>query len=381
MTRITGNWLSTAATQAVFDALEATGETAYFVGGCVRNALLDAPVADIDITTAATPDRVSAAAKAADLKVIPTGIEHGTVTVVSGGIAHEITTFRADVDTDGRHANVAFSTSMQVDAARRDFTMNALYADRHGAVSDPVGGLPDLHARRLRFIGDAKARIAEDYLRILRFFRFHAWYGDAAQGLDPDGLAACAAGADGLAQLSAERVGAEMKKLLAAPDPAPAVAAMAQTGILARVMTGADAKALPILVHLEAGRAPRMTRRAVCLGGLGLKEQWRLSNADATEIALLRDLIGADMGLAEIAYRHGAARALDIALLRGALFEQPLSAGMDDDIAAGAGAVFPVKAADLMPQVTGPALGARLKELEARWIASGFTLGKAELLR
>ena len=125
-----------------------------------------------------------------------------------------------------------------------------------------------MHARRLRFIGDAKARIAEDYLRILRFFRFHAWYGDAAQGLDADGLAACAAGADGLVQLSAERVGAEMKKLLAAPDPAPAVAAMAQAGILARVMTGADAKALPILVHLEAGRAPRMTRRAALLDGL-----------------------------------------------------------------------------------------------------------------
>ena len=380
MTVVTGNWLHAPATQAVFDALETTGYPGYFVGGCVRNALLDAPVADIDITTAATPDMVSKAAESAGLKVVPTGVDHGTVTVVSDGIPHEVTTFRRDVGTDGRHAEVAFSTSMKEDAARRDFTMNALYADRHGEVTDPVGGLPDLEARRLRFIGDAEARIAEDYLRILRFFRFHAWYGDMAQGLDAEGLAACAAGADGLKQLSAERVGSEMKKLLRAPDPSPSVAAMAQAGILARVMPGADAKALPILVHLEAGQAPRMARRVACLGGGELKEPWRLSKSEATEISLLRDLIGAGTGLAEIAYRHGADTAHDLALLRGALFEQPLPDGMEKDIAAGAKALFPVKAADLMPEFEGPALGAKLKDLETRWIASGFALTKAELL-
>lgn len=380
MTMITGDWLLAPATQAVFDAVETTGHQGYFVGGCLRNALLGTPVSDIDMATAATPDAVSAAAENAGLKVVPTGIEHGTVTVVSGGVPHEITTFRRDVETDGRHADVAFSTSMEDDAARRDFTMNALYADRNGAVTDPVGGLPDLDARRVRFIGDAEARIAEDYLRILRFFRFHAWYGDVSQGLDADGLAACAAAADGLEQLSAERIGAEMTKLLNAPDPSPAIAAMAQAGILARVMPGADAKALPILVHIEDGQDPNMARRAACLGGEGLKEQWRLSNAVAAEIALLRDLIGADTGLAEIAYRHGANTARDVALLRGALFEQPLPDAMQREIAAGAGAVFPVKAADLMPEFDGPALGAKLKELETRWIASGFVLTKAELL-
>ena len=380
MTVVTGNWLHAPATQAVFDALETTGHPGYFVGGCVRNALLDAPVADIDITTAATPDMVSKAAESAGLKVVPTGIDHGTVTVVSGGTPHEITTFRRDVGTDGRHAEVAFSTSMKEDAARRDFTMNALYADRHGEVTDPVGGLPDLEARRLRFIGDAEVRIAEDYLRILRFFRFHAWYGDMAQGLDAEGLAACAAGADGLKQLSAERVGSEMKKLLRAPDPSPSVAAMAQAGLLARVMPGADAKALPILVHLEAGQAPSMARRVACLGGGELKEPWRLSKTEATEISVLRGLIGAGTGLAEIAYRHGADTAHDVALLRGALFEQPLPDGMEKDIAAGAKALFPVKATDLMPEFEGPALGAKLKDLETRWIASGFALTKAALL-
>ena len=380
MTVVSGDWLTEAATQVVFDALEAAGHTGYFVGGCVRNALLDAPVADVDITTAATPDLVSAAATAAGLKVVPTGIDHGTVTVVSDGIPHEITTFRRDVETDGRHAQVAFSTSLEEDAARRDFTMNALYADRHGEVTDPVGGLPDLKARRLRFIGDADARIAEDYLRILRFFRFHAWYGDVEQGLDADGLAACAAGADGLGQLSAERIGSEMKKLLRAPDPSPSVAAMAHAGILARVMPGANAEALPILVHLEAGQAPRLARRVACLGGEDLKELWRLSKAEAKETSLLRNLIGEDTGLAEIAYRHGADSALDVALLRGALFEQPLSNQTQDSIAKGAEAKFPVKAADLT-KYEGPELGAKLKELEASWIASGFALTKAELLR
>jgi poly(A) polymerase len=381
MTMITGEWLTLPATQAVFDVLEATGHQGYFVGGCVRNALLNAPVADIDITSAATPDAVSSAAKDAGLKVIPTGIDHGTVTVISGGIPHEITTYRRDIETDGRHAEVAFSSSMKEDAARRDFTINALYADRHGVVSDPMGGLPDLEARRFKFIGDADARIAEDYLRILRFFRFHAWYGDPALGLDVDALAACAAGADGLEGLSAERVGAEMKKLLRAPDPAPAVATMAQSGILARVMTGADTKALPILVHLEADREPNLARRVTCLGGQNLKEQWRLSNSEASEIDLLRDLIGASAGLAEVAYRHGAGTAWDAALLRGALFEQPLEVGTDAKIDAGVQAVFPVKAADLMPKFEGPALGARLKELETRWIDEGFTPSKSELLK
>ncbi|MEP3347068.1 MAG: CCA tRNA nucleotidyltransferase [Litoreibacter sp.] len=380
MTRITGNWIDTPATQAVFDLLETTGHQGYFVGGCVRNALLGVSVSDIDITSAATPDLVVNAAKDAGLKVIPTGIDHGTVTVMSGDIAHEITTFRRDVETDGRHAEVAFSASMEEDAARRDFTVNALYADRTGVVFDPVDGLPDLDARRFKFIGDADARIAEDYLRILRFFRFHAWYGDAAAGLDANALAACAAGVDGLEGLSGERVGSEMLKLLRAPDPAPAMAAMAQAGVLARVMMGADAKALPILVHLEAGRAPSAARRVACVGGFGLKEAWRLSNAEANRIDALRGMVGDITGLPEIAYRHDETLAWDVALLRGALFEQPLAPDTDVLIERGAKASFPVKANDLMPKFEGPALGAKLKDLEARWIASGFGLSKSELL-
>ena len=261
-------WLEDPVTRAVCRALTGPGHQALFVGGCVRNALLGRPVADIDIATDATPEEVTALAGAAGLHPVPTGIEHGTVTVVAEGRPFEVTTFRRDVETFGRRAVVAYTRDIAEDAARRDFTMNALYAGPDGTVVDPLGGLPDLLARRVRFVGDPAARIAEDYLRILRFFRIHAWYGDPASGLDADGLAACAAAQGGLARLSRERVGAETAKLLAAADPAPAVAAMAAAGILARVLPGADATPLAALVHLEGLR--QATRRA----GNAVSRRW-----------------------------------------------------------------------------------------------------------
>ncbi|CAN0587043.1 unnamed protein product, partial [Ectocarpus sp. 12 AP-2014] len=190
-------------------------------------------------------------ARVAGLKPVPTGIDHGTVTVVADHDPFEITTFRRDVETDGRRAVVAFADTLDEDAKRRDFTMNALYARIDGTVIDPLGGLPDLRARRVRFIGDATDRIREDYLRSLRFFRFHAWYGNPDNGMDSDALAAIASHLDGLESLSRERVGAEMVKLLAARDPAPAVAAMRATGVLGRLLPGADDRALAPLIHLE----------------------------------------------------------------------------------------------------------------------------------
>ena len=228
--RVSGDWIDTPATQAVCHAIEGAGHQALFVGGCVRNALLGRPVSDIDIATDADPHTVSDIAEKAGFKVAPTGIDHGTVTVIAQGIPHEVTTFRQDIETDGRRAVVAYSPHIEDDAARRDFTMNALYARRDGTVIDPLGGLPDLLARRLRFVGDADARIREDYLRILRFFRFHAIYGDPEGGIDAEGLAACARHAPAISGLSAERIGAEMRKLLAAEDPAPSVAAMERAG-------------------------------------------------------------------------------------------------------------------------------------------------------
>lgn len=381
--RITEAWLTGAAPQAVGAMLEGGGHQAWFVGGCVRNALIGAPITDIDITTDATPERVTALAKAAGFHPVPTGFDHGTVTVVVKGAPFEVTTFRRDVETDGRRAVVAYAGTIEEDAHRRDFTMNALYADRAGVITDPLGGLPDLEARRVRFIDDAHDRIREDYLRILRFFRFHAWYGDPEQGLDAEALAAIAELSAGLETLSRERVGAETKKLLAAPDPGPSVAAMVASGVLARVLPGADARALPVLVHHEQslGVAPDPMRRLACLGGDDHMDRLRLSKAEARHLDRLRASIASTAGPAELGYRLGAEEGRDVVLLNAALLEAPVPADMTDALKTGAAATFPVAPRDLMPRFQGPALGARLAALEARWIASAFTLTRDDLLR
>ncbi len=379
--RLNAPWMDHPGTQAVFDMIEGGGHCAYFVGGCVRNGLLDAPVDDIDLTTDAEPDRVVALAKAAGLKAVPTGIDHGTVTVIADGKPHEITTLRRDVSTDGRRATVAFTDDLAEDAARRDFTINALYATRLGEVIDPTGeGQADLAARRVRFIGAPGDRIHEDYLRILRFFRFHAWYADPDGGLDPDGLAACAERADGIEGLSKERIGAEVKKLLSAPDPGPAVAAMSITGVLMRVLPGAVPNPLWVLIALEERRAPDPIRRLAAIGGSDAPANLRLSKAETRQLDLLRQEMAGTKAPGELGYRFGLHQAQDILLLRAAMLEQPLAPADLAACAIGAHAQFPLKAADLMPDLQGPELGTRLKHLEDRWIASGFTLDHAALL-
>lgn len=376
---ITDDWIRDPSLQRVLGCLTTGGHRAYLVGGCVRNALMGLPVADIDIATDARPDRVVTLADDARLKVVPTGIDHGTVTIIAGGAPHEVTTFRRDVETDGRRAVVAYSDRLEEDAARRDFTMNALYADASGRVVDPLGGLSDLRARRVRFVGEPEARIREDYLRILRFFRFYAVYGDPGEGPDAEGLAACAAHAEGLEQLSRERIGHEMRRLLAARDPAPAVATMQAAGIMGHVLPGADARALAPLIFLEAGLGPDWLRRLASLGSPDPAAALRLSRDEARRVECLMDLTGATDGPAEIAFRHGADMARDVLLLRAAMLEMPMPTGWQAAAQKGAAAVFPIRAADL-PDLAGPALGVRLKELEARWIASGFELSRAQLL-
>ncbi|MEJ6393183.1 CCA tRNA nucleotidyltransferase [Gymnodinialimonas sp. 2305UL16-5] len=377
--RLEAPWLTEPGTQAVFDALDGCG--AWFVGGCVRDGLLERPVEDIDICTDARPADVIARAKTAGLRAIPTGIDHGTVTLIAAGRPFEITTLRRDIDTDGRHAQVAFSDRLEEDAARRDFTMNALYATRDGTVIDPNGtGIADLAARHLRFIGDPSERIAEDYLRILRFFRFFAWYAPVDGGIDAEGLAACAAGLDGLAQLSRERVGAETRKLLTAPDPACAVAAMDQSGVLSAILPGAEAKMLIWLTGIEGDIAPNAMRRLAAMGGEDAAERLRLSKAEATLLALYRSEMGKTSSAGELGYNYGFDAARDILSLRGLVDGRPASQEDLDAAAIGADAVFPVKAADLLLIYSGPALGKALKTLEARWIASGFTLTKDALL-
>lgn len=378
--RVSGDWLSAPGTQAVCAALTAEGDRALFVGGCVRNALLGRPVADIDIATDAVPERTIALAEAAGLRSVPTGLDHGTVTLVAEGRAYEVTTFRRDVETTGRHAVVAFTGDVVEDARRRDFTMNALYADPAGEVVDPLGGLADLVARRVRFVGDPAERITEDYLRILRFFRIHAWYGDPAGGLDPEGLSACAALQDGLDRLSRERVGAEICKLLAADDPAPAVASMAATGILARILPGADPAGLAPLVHVEraAGADPDWRRRLAVLGGdPDWPEALRLSRADARAVAAIRAALADGLRPAAGAWRHGADASRDAVLIAASATGASVPSDLSAELARGAAARLPLAAADL--DLEGPALGAALRRAETAWLAADLRLDAAAL--
>ncbi len=384
MTRLEADWLNEVDQRAVMAMLWSAGHKAYFVGGCVRNTLLDQPVSDFDIATDAHPNTVTELARNAGHRTIPTGIDHGTVTVLVGASAFEITTFRRDVETDGRRAVVAFSDHVDEDAARRDFTMNALYAGPDGELLDPTGGLADIQDRRIRFIGDAYARIREDSLRILRFFRFQAWYGDPASGVDADALAAIAELGDLLDHLSSERVTSEIIKLLSAPDPAPAVASMSASGVLGRVLPGAAASVLAPMVHLEEVTATPVAwqRRLVALSlDPQSREKLSLSRKDAIVVDKLVQALSESDADHAIAYHLGEEIARDRILIWAASVSQILAKGFDEDIKRASKMVFPVVSADLIDRYgPTPALGKALRALEARWVQSEFTLTRDALL-
>ncbi len=383
MTQISDAWIKEANVQKLCDLFDRAGYQIYFVGGCVRNALMGLDISDIDLSTNARPEQMIELAESAGIRALPTGIDHGTITMVVDHEPFEITCFRKDVETDGRRAVVAFSDDIADDARRRDLTINALYADATGHVIDPLGGLSDIAARRIRFIDDADQRIREDYLRILRFFRFYAWYGDPAQGLDADGLAASAANLAGLETLAKERIGAEMIKILAAPNPAPTIAAMAQSGVLNAILPGADPRYLAPLVHFETeiDAGVCAMRRLTVLGGAEPAENLRLSNNHRKLIEDLRDEIGSGRGPGVLGYELGVKPATSVLLLRAAMFEHPVSVDDLSAIDTGAAAKFPITADDLMPGYQGPALGKKLRQLEASWIASNFTLDRDSLLQ
>lgn len=373
--------LADPAARAVLDLLAGAGHRAWIVGGAVRDALMGRPTGDLDIATDAAPETVLTLAGGAGIGAVPTGLAHGTVTLLPQGRPVEVTTLRRDVETFGRHARVAFGASPEEDARRRDFTLNALYLAPDGTLLDPVGGLPDLAARRIRFVGDPATRIREDHLRTLRYFRFHATHGDPAEGLDPDALDAVARHLEGLESLSRERVGAEMRKLLAAPDPAPAVAAMRATGVLQRVLPGAGDGLLAPLVHVEgeAGLPPDPLRRLAALGGEDAAARLRLSRAEAGRLGRYLTHMGSTLGPGELGYRLGAEEAEGVLALRAALSNATVDPALLAAARDGAGRVFPLRAVDLAP-LSGPALGQRLKALEQAWIDSGFRLTREALL-
>ena len=344
-----------------------------WVGGAVRDTLADCPVKDIDMATSLLPDMVMARLKAADLRAVPTGIAHGTITALLSGGAVEVTTLRRDVTTDGRHATVAFSTDWHEDASRRDFTINALYADpRTLEIADFFGGQADLAARRVRFIGDPRARICEDYLRILRYFRFQARFGKMPA--DAAAEAACAALAPGLKGLSRERVGWELLRLLAEPDPAPTIARMAALGVLAQVLPEADPDALPALIAAEARAmvAPDPLRRLAALLPAdphlaeAVAARLRLSVAQKKRLACAAARRPGDAGdTRALAYRLGPTQACDRLLLAGS--------GLDA-IAGWTPPRFPLKGGAIVARGVhaGPEVARIMQTLENRWIAEGF---------
>lgn len=401
-------WLDDKHLQRLLAVLAEGGEAARIAGGAVRNALLGQAVADVDIAATTLPEETVRRAEAAGFKAVPTGIEHGTVTVVAGGKPFEVTTLRADIETDGRHAKVSFGRDWKADAERRDFTINALYAEADGTVVDLVGGLADIAARRLRFIGDAEARIREDYLRILRFFRFFAWYGDGRP--DADGLKACARLKEGLDRLSAERVWAEMKKLLSAPDPSRALLWMRQAGVLSRVLPESEKwgiDAIHALVRAEADfgwepdpilrlqsivppDAARMKALAERLRFSTVEtnrmERWALRPAldpATTEGTLAKLLYLGDPQVftdrLRLSLATARARAVEdtSALLQAGGFSRLLGFAQKWQKP-----VFPLKGADMtaLGVPAGPELGALLKRLENDWIESGFGLERDALL-
>jgi tRNA nucleotidyltransferase/poly(A) polymerase len=383
-------WLREGALARLLNVLSRDGEEARVVGGAVRNALLGEPINEFDIATTAMPDEVMRRAAAAGFKPVPTGIEHGTVTVVIEGRPFEVTTLRVDVETFGRHANVRFGRDWAADAQRRDFTMNGLSVGTDGMVHDTVGGLADLRGRRVRFIGDPAKRIAEDYLRILRFFRFHAAYGHGTP--DPAGVAACIEARAGLDQLSRERVRMELLKLLLAPHATPALAVMAEAGLLVSILGGVpDLAAFSNMAKAEAAagvQADAVQR----LGALGVRiaedaerlwKRLRLSNAEHERLGSMAQewwqvSPGNDQAGRALLYGLGAERFVDRVLLAWAR-----SPATDHDTAwlslvdlpaRWVAPIFPLKAADFIKRgmTPGPALGAALHEAETAWIAADF---------
>ena len=387
MTQVPQSLLATPGLQTIFDLLDGDGEEARMVGGAVRNALLGLPVADIDIATTALPDVVMRRAEKVGLRALPTGIEHGTVTLLVDHKPFEVTTLREDIDTDGRRATVRFGRDFRHDAQRRDFTMNALYARADGTIEDHVGGLTDLAARRVRFIGDAHQRIREDYLRILRLFRFHAAYGEGA--LDKEALHAAIELRDGLDRLSRERIRAEMMKLLIAKAAAATLIVMRDDGFLDHILGG--------VAHVEAMARIDANDAALRLGALALetvddverlRDRLRLSNAEATRLAAMAHALDhfhagpiTPPEACRFAWRHGADAAQDAAHLLAARDPSRETVALQD-----AARLRPEKSpfsgADLIARglTPGPRLGQIIAQAEQEWAGRGFPPETATIL-
>ena len=375
-------WLRNPSAQKLSKLYKNFGYQVLFVGGCVRNTILKKPVTDIDLATDAQPEEIIKIAKENNIRFVPTGLVHGTITLIIDNTHYQITTFRTDFDHDGRYAKVEFTESLLLDASRRDLTINALYCNHVGEVIDPLNGLDDIKKQKIKFIGNPNERIKEDNLRILRFFRFQAIYGNKNLEIDSIALEACHNHKSKLAALSKERITSELRKILSAPNPLEVMIKMNETGVLNELFQNVSIDSLEAYLKTEEKFKININwlGRLLSLQVTQEEERLKLTRCEFKFLKQTKSAIENQINVLEFSYYNGVENGKIYANLQNFRHNIILSKNLLNQINSLATKKFPITAKDLMPEVSGKKLGEALRSLEDRWIKSNFTLSKKELL-
>lgn len=375
-------WLRNPSAQKLSKLYKNFGYQVLFVGGCVRNTILKMPVTDIDLATDAQPEEIIKIAKENNIRFVPTGLAHGTITLIIDNKNYQITTFRTDFDHDGRYAKVEFTESLLLDASRRDLTINALYCNHVGEVIDPLNGLDDIKKQKIKFIGNPNERIKEDNLRILRFFRFQAIYGNKNLEIDSIALEACHNHKSKLAALSKERITSEIRKILSAPNPLEVIIKMNETGVLNELFQKVSIDSLEAYLKTEEKFKININwlGRLLSLQVTQEEESLKLTRCEFKFLKQTKSAIENQIHVLEFSYYNGVENGKIYSILQNFRHNIILSKNLLNQINSLATKKFPITAKDLMPEIRGKKLGEALRSLEDRWIKSNFTLSKKDLL-
>ena len=375
-------WLRNPSAQKLSKLYKSFGYQVLFVGGCVRNTILKMPVTDIDLATDAQPEEIIKIAKENNIRFVPTGLAHGTITLIIDNKNYQITTFRTDFDHDGRYAKVEFTESLLLDASRRDLTINALYCNHVGEVIDPLNGLDDIKKQKIKFIGNPNERIKEDNLRILRFFRFQAIYGNKNLEIDSIALEACHNHKSKLAALSKERITSELRKILSAPNPLEVIIKMNETGVLNELFQNVSIDSLEAYLKTEEKFKININwlGRLLSLQVTQEEESLKLTRCEFKFLKQTKSAIENQIHVLEFSYYNGVENGKIYSILQNFRHNVILSKNLLNQINSLATKKFPITAKDLMPEIRGKKLGEALRSLEDRWIKSNFTLSKKDLL-
>ena len=375
-------WLRNPSAQKLSKLYKNFGYQVLFVGGCVRNTILKMPVTDIDLATDAQPEEIIKIAKENNIRFVPTGLAYGTITLIIDNKNYQITTFRTDFDHDGRYAKVEFTESLLLDASRRDLTINALYCNHVGEVIDPLNGLDDIKKQKIKFIGNPNERIKEDNLRILRFFRFQAIYGNKNLEIDSIALEACHNHKSKLAALSKERITSELRKILSAPNPLEVIIKMNETGVLNELFQKVSIDSLEAYLKTEEKFKININwlGRLLSLQVTQEEESLKLTRCEFKFLKQTKSAIENQIHVLEFSYYNGVENGKIYSILQNFRHNIILSKNLLNQINSLATKKFPITAKDLMPEIRGKKLGEALRSLEDRWIKSNFTLSKKDLL-